>query len=79
MHGYRASTSQLPPAFSIFSLAAAEKQFAKGRDYYGTGHQAQIDDYLKAILTKGRPYVTFADAAESASMVFAAYASAARG
>ena len=61
------------------ALAAAEKQFAKGRDYYGTGHQAQIDDYVKAILTKGRPYVTFADAAESASMVFAAYASAARG
>ena len=52
---------------------SAEKQFAKGRDYYGTGHQAQIDDYVKAILTKGRPYVTFADAAESASMAFPSY------
>lgn len=60
------------------ALKAAEKEFAKGRDYYGTGHQAQIDDFIDAIRQKRRPFVTFADAAESAKMVFAAYASAAK-
>jgi predicted dehydrogenase len=60
------------------ALDAAKAQFAKGRDYYGPGHQAQIDDFIRAIRAGGRPYVTFADAAESASMVFAAYSSAAR-
>ena len=60
------------------ALAAGAKLFPKGRDYYGPGHQAQIDDFVRAVRTGTRPYVTFADAAESDAMVFAAYASAAR-
>ena len=60
------------------ALAAGAKLFPKGRDYYGPGHQAQIDDFVRAVRTGSRPYVTFADAAESDAMVFAAYASAAR-
>lgn len=61
------------------ALAAGEKLFPQGKSYYGAGHQAQIDDFIRAILTGTRPYVTFADAAASDAMVFAAYASAARG
>ena len=60
------------------ALATGAKLFPKGRDYYGPGHQAQIDDFVRAVRTGGRPFVTFADAAESDAMVFAAYASAAR-
>ena len=60
------------------AMEAGSSLFAKGRAYYGPGHQAQIDDFIHAIRTGGRPYVTFADAAESAKMVYAAYASAAR-
>ncbi|MBQ3810602.1 MAG: Gfo/Idh/MocA family oxidoreductase [Kiritimatiellae bacterium] len=60
------------------ALAAGAKLFPKGKDYYGPGHQAQIDDFVRAVKTGHRPYVTFADAAESDAMVFAAYASAAR-
>lgn len=60
------------------AMAAAEGLFPKGKSYYGAGHQAQIDDFIHAIRTGTRPWVTFADAAESDAMVFAAYASAAR-
>lgn len=60
------------------ALAAGAELFPKGKDYYGPGHQAQIDDFVRAVRTGARPYVTFADAAESDAMVFAAYASAAR-
>ena len=60
------------------ALAAGAKLFPKGKDYYGPGHQAQIDDFIRAVRTGRRPYVTFADAAESDAMVFAAYGSAAR-
>ena len=60
------------------ALAAGAAIFPKGKDYYGTGHQAQIDDFIRAVRTSSRPFVTFADAAQSDAMVFAAYASAAR-
>ena len=60
------------------ALAAGAKLFPRGKDYYGPGHQAQIDDFVRAVRTGSRPYVTFEDAAESDAMVFAAYASAAR-
>ena len=60
------------------ALASGAKLFPKGKDYYGPGHQAQIDDFVRAVRTGSRPYVTFADAAESDAFVFAAYASAAR-
>ena len=60
------------------ALAAGAGLFPKGKDYYGPGHQAQIDDFVRAVRTGRRPFVTFADAAESDAAVFAAYASAAR-
>ncbi|MBQ9726034.1 MAG: Gfo/Idh/MocA family oxidoreductase [Kiritimatiellae bacterium] len=60
------------------ALAAGADLFPKGRDYYGPGHQAQIDDFVRAVRTGRRPFVTFADAAETDALVFAAYASAAR-
>ena len=61
------------------ALAAGAKLFPKGKSYYGTGHQAQIDDFVRAVRTGARPAITFADAAESDAMVFAAYGSAFRG
>ena len=60
------------------ALAAGAALFPKGKDYYGPGHQAQIDDFVRAVRTGTRPFVTFADAADSDALVFAAYASAAR-
>ena len=60
------------------ALDAAAKVFPAGKAYYGNGHQAQIDDFIKAVKTGGKPFVSFADAAETDAMVFAAYASAAR-
>ena len=62
----------------IEKAVSENRAFPKGKDYYGPGHQAQIDDFVRAVRTGGRPYVTFADAAESDALVFAAYASAAR-
>lgn len=62
----------------IEKAVSENRAFPKGKDYYGPGHQAQIDDFVRAVRTGSRPYVTFEDAAESDAMVFAAYASAAR-
>ena len=60
------------------AVEEASGVFAKGKGYYGPGHQAQIDDFVRAVRTGTRPFVTFADAAATDSLVFAAYASAAR-
>lgn len=61
------------------AVAAAEKAAAhKGKEYYGTGHMAQIADFVRAVRTGTRPFVTFADAAETDALVFEAYKSAAR-
>lgn len=74
--------SMSDPAAEKRALARIEKAvsssraFPKGKNYYGPGHQAQIDDFIHAIRTSSRPYVTFSDAAETDALVFAAYASA---
>lgn len=61
------------------AVAAAEKTVShKGKEYYGVGHMAQIEDFVRAIRTGTRPKVTFADAAETDALVFEAYRSAAR-
>lgn len=59
-------------------LAKAEKagRIARGKPYYGCGHQAQIDDFVKAALHGERPFVTFEDAAMTASLLFKFYKSA---
>ena len=61
------------------AVERAASIFPKGKGYYGSGHQAQIDDFVRAVRTSSRPFVTFADAAATDALVFAAYASAARG
>lgn len=50
-----------------------------GKTYYGTGHTAQLADFIEAISEKRSPGVSLADAANSASLVHAVYASAASG
>lgn len=60
------------------AVEAAASVFARGKTYYGPGHQAQIDDFIRAVRTSSRPFVTFADAAATDAFVFSAYASAAR-
>lgn len=54
--------------------AIASEAEAKGKGYYGAGHQAQIDDFIGAIRNRRAPYVSFADAAVTARAVFALYA-----
>ena len=50
-----------------------------GKSYYGTGHAAQLADVVEAIREKRAPGVTFAEAANTSSLVMAAYASARAG
>lgn len=48
-----------------------------GKNYYGTGHTAQLADFIAAIREKRTPGVTLKEAANSAALVHAVYASAA--
>ena len=45
-----------------------------GKAYYGTGHTAQLTDFIRAIESKTAPEVTLAEAAGSAAFVHAVYA-----
>lgn len=54
-------------------------QSVVGKAYYGSGHNAQIADFIDAIKSKRAPQVTLADAANTAALVHAVYASAATG
>ena len=63
---------------NIDRALASSREFPLGKDYYGPGHRAQIDDFVRAVRTGTRPYVTFEDAAQTDSAVFDAYGSAAR-
>lgn len=58
--------------------AITTEDIAKGKDYYGTGHQAQIDDFVDAVFNKTAPFIPFASAAKTASTVFALYADSKR-
>ena len=46
------------------------------KDYYGSGHPAQVRDFIAAIREGRSPEVSFFDAREAMEIVFAAYASA---
>lgn len=59
--------------------AADRKGEVLGKSYYGTGHTAQLADFLAAIAEKRPPAVTLDDAANSAALVHAVYAAAASG
>jgi predicted dehydrogenase len=50
-----------------------------GKNYYGTGHTAQLADFVMAITEKRAPGVSLADAANSAALVHAVYAASASG
>lgn len=50
-----------------------------GKCYYGTGHTAQLADFIEAVRLHRAPSVTLADAAGSAALVHAIYAAAATG
>ena len=56
-----------------------DPQSVVGKAYYGSGHNAQIADFIAAIQNKRAPEVTLADAANTAALVHAVYASAASG
>lgn len=62
------------------ALENADKQEkVHGKSYYGTGHTAQLADFIAAIEEKRQPKVAFADALSSAALVHAVYESAATG
>lgn len=57
-----------------------EIQLVKGaKAYYGSSHPAQIRDFIEAIRQKQRPFVGFAEAAETMELVLAVYESARSG
>lgn len=49
-----------------------------GKSYYGSGHTAQLAEFISAIREKRPSVITAADAANSSSLVLAVYASAAQ-
>jgi len=48
---------------------------AVGKSYYGTGHVAQIGDFLDAVRERREPYVTIESSARTVELVFALYES----
>ena len=62
------------------TLEAADHQGeVVGKSYYGTGHTAQLADFLEAAAGKHAPTVSIAEAANSAALVHAVYAAARQG
>ncbi|MBE6359736.1 MAG: Gfo/Idh/MocA family oxidoreductase [Lentisphaerae bacterium] len=58
---------------------AGKDETVHGKAYYGTGHTAQLADFISAITEKRLPEVTLAEAAKSAAFVFSIYEAAAKG
>lgn len=57
-------------------LAKAQQRSAQllGKSYYGSGHQAQIDDFVRAVATGAPCGMPFAEAAKTMRAVYAVYA-----
>ena len=55
--------------------ANAPKPDVAGKTYYGTGHLAQLHDFVDAVRTRRAPFVTVPDAAKTASFIFDIYKS----
>lgn len=55
--------------------ANAPKPGVAGKTYYGTGHLAQLHDFIDAVRTRRAPSVTIPDAARTASLIFSIYRS----
>ena len=58
---------------------SVKEETVHGKSYYGTGHTAQLADFIEAISKRRTPGVTLADALNSAAFVMAVYHSAATG
>ncbi len=58
---------------------AGNEEKVHGKSYYGTGHTAQLADFISAIEEKRAPEVSLADALDSAALVHAVYESCASG
>ena len=56
--------------------AVAHKPAAVGKKYYGTGHGAQLADFIEAVRARREPGVTLESAAETARAILAIYESA---
>ncbi len=55
--------------------ATAPQHNVSGKTYYGTGHLAQLGDFIDAVRTRRAPFVTVPDAARTASFIFDLYKS----
>ena len=55
--------------------ANAVKPEAAGKTYYGTGHLAQLHDFIDAVRTRRAPFVTIPEAARTAAFIFDIYKS----
>lgn len=55
--------------------ATSPKPDVAGKTYYGTGHLAQLHDFIEAVRTRREPFVTVPEAAKTASFIFGIYAS----
>ena len=54
--------------------ATAPRHDISGKTYYGSGHLAQLADFVDAVRTRREPAVTIADAARTADFIFRIYA-----
>ncbi len=54
--------------------AAKPEGIGIGKEYYGGGHPAQINDFIAAIQEKRAPYVSIEDAASTARVILEIYA-----
>lgn len=59
--------------------ATAPERRVVGRDYYGSGHPAQVSDFVEAVGCGGKPRVGFGEARRVVEVVLAAYESARTG
>ena len=58
------------------SIARKVADELMGKDYYGAGHRAQLEDFTRAVRDKRAPLVTWQAAAGSAELVIQIYESA---
>ncbi|OQA85986.1 MAG: Inositol 2-dehydrogenase [Lentisphaerae bacterium ADurb.Bin242] len=62
-----------------FAECEESKAIQAGKNYYGTGHPAQIADFIDAVRDSRAPFVTGEDSGETARAIHACYESARTG
>ena len=60
---------------ALLDEASSPKTGVAGKAYYGTGHRAQLHDFVEAVRERRPPAVTVPDAARTAAFLFDLYAS----